>query len=137
MTLRQYVARVPWQDGRLPLLPARQTACTTRWLVATTNPAWFWYCDADRLDIFPIPDHASALCLPHELAPYDPEYREPMLHWPRDSWQYRRWAQARDAKHETLEAETLARLTAWLDDGRFCLADDGDDTGTPDTDSAN
>lgn len=128
MTLRQYLTHVPWQDGRLPLLPARAGARrTTRWLVPTERPEWFWYCEADRLDIFPIPDHTSALCLPHQLAPYDPDYREPLLHWPRHSWQYRRWAQARDAKHEALEDAALVRLQHWVAEGRFPLADDGED----------
>lgn len=130
MTLREYAAQVPWQDGRLPLLPAHQHPFTRRWLIPG-GPDGFWYCDATRDDIFWLPDTVDARCLPLHLAPHDPDAAPPVTvsrtlpPWLRKAREQR--AAARQARALNVAA---TRLAQWLSVGQFTLADDDLDKPT-------
>lgn len=140
MTLRDYIARVPWQDGRLPLVPAMQTAQTSRWLIPLTlddddrTPAqrrlperWYWYCDATRLDIFPVPDSLDARCCGHHLALYDPERPTPPGPAPHDTpWLRERRAKRLAQLYALHERRFEERLAHWLAARDFTIADDID-----------
>lgn len=121
MRLRDYVTHAPNREGRIPLLPLRGTEATTRWLVPEGH-GWYTYCQADRLDIFSIPDTVHAACLPHHLRDYDP-----LTYLLEDG------PAAVAAKKQALyrAATTVAetRLAAWLAAGQFATAWDDDDTG--------
>lgn len=123
MTLREYVQRVPWCDGRLPLFPNRRHPKSLRWLIPG-GPDGYWYCDALRRDIFWIPDTLDAMLLLHHLAPYDPYDRTTTETWRYDAAAVHRLA----ARHER---EAAPRFAQWMADGRFPLADDSGDETLP------
>lgn len=114
MRLRDYIVRVPRRDGRIPLLPHRPTPATTRWVVPDGG-GWYLYCEADRADVFTIPDTIHASCLPQHLAAYDP-----------CTWMGTVISPEKRRLFDAAERASLRRLEAWLADGQFRLAWDED-----------
>lgn len=139
MHLRTYVQQVPAVDGRIPLLPARPHTPTTRWVVPERD-GWYLYCEAYRVDTFPIPDTIHAACLPHHLAPYDPvvvaqTWDPPPPPSGLDRYTQTRMAEKAAQKQRLLDAADAAattRLTEWLATGattvQWELLDTDDDT---------
>lgn len=131
MRLRTYVTHAPLRAGRIPLLPFRGVEATTRWLVPEGD-GWYTYCEADRIDIFSIPDTLHAACLPHHLASYDP-YVQTLT--PRPAVSLGPVTDARladiEAKKQALlaaaERSAETRLMAWLQAGHFATAYDTTD----------